>query len=614
MGGSLERRTVAILATDVVGFSQLMRQDEEATLAALKELFAVMHQLVEECHGHAFGGAGDSLLAEFSSPVQAVRCAMEIQRRNRQLNALAPKVQLHLRIGVNMGEVIVTENGVLQGNSVNLAVRLEGLADPGGVTMSEIIFRNVKDQIVANFEDRGHHRVRGFPDPIHTYRVRPDDSPSEPSVTSGNVAPLAFGDLSSTLPAADIVSARPIIVVLTFSNLSGDPQQEYFCHGLTNDITTELSKFSSLSVVSYATAFAFRNKNLRIQDVSHELGARYVLEGSIQKTTDRLRINAQLIDAIADRHVWAKRFDREMADVFLLQDEIVQNVVAAMALKVEAEERERAIRKATVNLNAYDAFLKGSHQWLFHSYVDETKQTLLGARHWFEMATSLDPNYGRAWAWLSLTYIQEWIRSWGSRSSLVQGGKFAKKAVMLDSTDYNNRWILAYFYLNARQFDLALREYELAASLNPHDANLLAEFGEAMVYVGEPDKGLELIQQAIKMNPHLSEWYHVDVAWVHYVKRHYRAAITQVAKLALPNADALLILAASHAQVADHCLAEGMEADAILEKKLARKALRRAKIGRPRWTINKERQKSPFKREEDLNHWLNGLIKAGLPQ
>ena len=234
--------------------------------------------------------------------------------------------------------------------------------------------------------------------------------------------------------------------------------------------------------------------------------------------------------------------------------------------------------KATVNLNAYDAFLKGSHQWLFHSYVDETKQTLLGARHWFETATSLDPNYGRAWAWLSLTYIQEWIRSWGNRSSLAQGGKLAKKAVMIDSTDYNNHWILAYFYLTARQFDLALSEYELATALNPYDANLLAEFGEAMVYVGEQDKGLELIQHAMKMNPHLSEWYHVDVAWVHYLKTHYKAAINEVGKLALPNADALLILAASHAQIADHCLVEGKETDAALEKRLSKLALRQAKM------------------------------------
>jgi adenylate cyclase len=612
MGGSLERRTVAILATDVVGFSQLMRQDEEATLAALKELFAVIRQLVEECHGHAFGGAGDSLLAEFSSPVQAVRCAIEIQRRIKLFNSHESKIQVQMRIGINMGEVIATESG-LQGNSVNLAVRLEGLADPGGITMSAAIFRNVKDQITVNFEDLGHHRVRGFPDPIHTYRVRPDDTPSEGRVTPSSVAPPGFGRLSPNA-GADIVSARPTIVVLPFSNLSGDPQQEYFCHGLTNDITTELSKFSSLSVVSYVTAFAFRNKNLRIHEVSHELGVRYVLEGSIQKTADRLRINAQLIDAIADRHVWAKRFDREVVDVFLLQDEIVQNVVAAMALKVEAEERERAIRKATVNLNAYDAFLKGSHQWLFHSYVDETRDTLLDARHWFEIATSLDPNYGRAWAWLSLTYIQEWIRAWGGRSSLDQAGKLAKKAVIIDSTDYNNHWILAYFYLNSRQFDLALSEYELATSLNPYDANLLAEFGEAMVYVGEQDKGLDLIQHAMKINPHLSEWYHIDVAWVHYLKTHYQAAINEIAKLALPNADALLILAASHAQVADQLLAKGMEADATLQKKLAKLALRRAKIGRPRWTINKERQKSPFKREEDLNHWLDGLLKAGLPQ
>ena len=618
--GNMERRTSAILAADVVGFSELMRRDEEATLEVLQELFAVMRQRIEERHGRVFGGSGDSLLAEFPSPVQAVRCAVEIQRTIRQRNAGTPENrQMYVRVGMNMGEVIVSGND-LQGNSINLAVRIEGLADPGGITLSESIYRNVKDQFNATFEDMGQHRVRGFSDPVRTYRIGFADPAAQESPTSqeptlgrrSRKRNVSAG--SSAVAARREGSVKPVIVVLRFSNLSGDPEQEYFCQGLTNDVATELSKFSSFSVVSSITAVAHGEKPVRAQDARRELGARYVLEGSVQKTAGRLRINVQLIEASIHRHVWAKRFDRDAADVLSLQDEIVENIVAALALKVEAEERARAMRKATVNVNAYDAFLKGSYLWLLHAYMDETKKTLLSARKWFEEATSLDPNYGRAWAWLSLTYTQEWLRSWSGRSALDHAGRLAKKALVIDPADYNVHWILAYYYLNARQFELAFSEYQMALSLNPNDANLLAELGEAFVYVGQHEKGLDLIRQAMRMNRHLSDWYRVNVAWVNYLAAEYEAAVGEIAQLAIANADALLILAASQAQIANRHETGGRTEAAAAAIELASAALRQTGTGRPRWTVAKERQKSPFKRVEDLDHWLNGLRKAGLPE
>ena len=582
LGKSIERRVCAILAADVVGFSALMRRDEEETLRALKELFATMRLLVDERHGRVFSGAGDSLLAEFPSPIQAVRCAVETQKAIGQRNAgEAEDRQMHLRIGINMGEVIAVEDN-LQGNSVNLAVRIEGLADPGGIAISDTVYRHVRYQSAVKFEDMGEQRVRGFTDAVHTYRMAPAEAPAN-ALASAKVQKDDKATLNNTAPngtafdaAGGEQSEKPVIVVLPFSNLSGDPLQDYFCHGLTNDITTELSKFSSLSVVSTTTALAYSSRPIRVQDARRDLNARYVLEGSVQRTADRIRINLQFIEAAIDKHVWAKRLDRATADVFSLQDEIIENVVAALALKVEAEERERAMRRATLNLNAYDAFLKGSYLWLLHSNTDETKKTLLDARQWLESATSLDPNYGRAWAWLSLTYIQEWLRSWSGRSALDQAGQLAKKAILIDAGDYNIHWILAYYHLNARHFDLALNEYQLAVSLNPNDANLLAEFGEALVYVGEHDKGLELILQAMRMNPHLSEWYRIDVAWVKYLKKDYDAAISEIYGLANPNTDAQLILAAASAQLADqHPAKSGFDA-ARSANEFTRNALRLA--------------------------------------
>lgn len=610
----MERRISAIMAADVVGFSRLLRRDEDATLAELKELFAVMRQLVEERHGRVFGSAGDSLLAEFSSPIQAVDCALALQKtiRQRQTASLDDR-QMLLRIGINMGEVMVSGDDLV-GNSVNLAARIEGLADPGGVAISEAVHRHLTNGMSALFEDMGEHRVRGFPEPVRTFRASPGALPSHAGSHSAPLANPAMPLAGFAEAASRIFSARPIIVVLPFSNLSGDAQQDYFCHGLTNDLTTELSKFSSLSVVSSTTALAYKNDPVSIQAARRDLDARYVLEGSVQKTTDRIRINVQLIETVNENHLWAKRFDRDTTDVLVLQDEIIENVVAALALKVEAEERERAMRKATVNLSAYDAFLKGSYHWLLHSNSDESKKTLLSARQWLSKATELDADYGRAWAWLSLTYIQEWLRSWGGKSALDQAGRLIKKAITIDTSDYNIHWILAYYDIVSRNHGLALSEYQTAVSLNPNDANLLAEYAEALVYVGEHDRGLELTNQAIRMNPHMSEWYRVDIAWVNYLKKEYEAAIDEVNRLAMPNADAQLILAASQAQIAGRRLAENQSELSILARAVAREALRLALARMPRWTIAKERRRTPFKRAEDLEHWLGGLRKAGLPE
>ncbi len=603
---TMERRISAIVAADVVGFSRLLRRDEDATLAELKELFAVMQQLVEERHGRVFGGAGDSLLAEFSSPVQAVDCALELQKTIGQRNTgPSDDQQMLLRIGINMGEVMVS-GGDLVGNSVNLAARIEGLADPGGVAISETVHRHLSNGMSAMFEDMGEHRVRGFPEPVRTFRASPGE------LGQGERPPMPAAGFAET--GSRIIAARPIFVVLPFSNLSGDAQQEYFCHGLTNDLTTELSKFSSLSVVSSTTALAYKSGQVSIQTARRDLDARYVLEGSVQKTADRIRINVQLIETVNDNHLWAKRFDRDTADVLVLQDEIIENVVAALALKVEAEERERAMRKATVNLSAYDAFLKGSYLWLQHSNTDESKKTMLNARKWLVEATTLDPNYARAWAWLSLTYIQEWLRSWGGKSALDQAGRLVKKAIMIDASDYHIHWVLAYYDLNSRNFDLALSEYEVAVSLNPNDANLLAEFAEAQVYVGDLDKGLELTRLALRMNPNMFDWYRVDIAWMRYLKREYAAAIDEINRLAMPNADAQFILAAAQAQVASRRAAENQAELSGLAQALAREALRNALARIPRWTINKEQRRSPFRRPEDLEHWLSGLRMAGLPQ
>jgi adenylate cyclase len=612
----MERRVVAILAADVVGFSRLMGRDEDATLKTLHNHFALINQLIDERHGRNFSGAGDSILAEFPSPVQAVQCAIEIQQGIRERNAALPDARrMLMRIGINIGEVVV-ENDNLLGSSINLAARIEGLADPGGVVISELTYRRVKDEVKAEFEDMGAHRLKGFPEPVRTFRIGIFDklSAAEMGAPRELESPPQLNEPAASRTDHRNDSRKPIIVVLPFVNLSGDPQQEYFCHGLTNDITTELSRFSSLAVVSSMTAYSYKSRPTRLREASHDLDVRYLLEGSVQKTADRIRINIQLIEAPDDQHIWAERFDRAVSDLFSLQDEIIERVVASLALKMEAVERGRAMHKPTDNLNAYDAFLRGAYLWLLHSNTDESQETLRESRGWLEKATALDPSYGRAWAWLSLTYVQEWLQSWDGQAALDKAGKLAKKALIVDADDYNVHWNLAYYHLNARQFDLALSEYDVAVSLNRNDANLLAEYGEALVYVGRHRAGLDLIRQASRMNPHSSEWYRADIAWVNYLLGEYETGISEIARMANPNPGALLVLTACHGRMVARQKTEGRPDLAVQHEKLAHAALDEFKSMRTGWTIAKERKKSPFKNESDLGHWLDGLRLAGLPE
>jgi TolB-like protein/class 3 adenylate cyclase len=620
----MERRLAAILATDVVGFSRLLAKDEETTLSTLRDYDAVTNQLVSEHHGRVFGGSGDSVLAEFPSPVQAVLCAIDIQRFVAAQNPHQPAdLQMRLRIGVNFGEVIEA-NDELQGSSINLATRIEGLADPGGIVISEEVHRLVKSHLRTAIEDMGRHRLRGFSEPVQVYRVMDAGEP-QPAPGSAALSPLMSARPGSLRPAGkggesqaqrvdSIRSRKPAIIVLPFANHSGDPQQDYFCHGLTDDLTTELSRFSSLSVISFSTALTYKDSPLRVRDVSRDLGVRYVLEGGVQRTTDRVRINVQLIEAPEDRHLWAERFERPISDLLVLQDEIIERVVAAMALKLEATERIQAMKKPTSNLNAYDAFMRGSHLWFFHLSIDETKQSLLESRSWLEKAKALDPNYGRAWSWLALTHAQEWLQSWGGEASLELAVRLAKQAVAIDKDDYHNHWVLAYCYLHSRQFDLALGKYRQAIQMNRNDANLLAEFAEALVYVGQREEGLKLTRHAMAMNPNFPEWYRGDVAWVYYLGKSYGAAVTELEQIDNPNADTLLILAACRAQItAGQSQAPGRGV-ATAAAQPASDLMPQINAKRPHWTLAKERRKSPFKSSADLEHWLDGLRKAGLPE
>ena len=597
----MERKLAAVLFADIVGYSRLMERDERHVMRLLQDYRRdVITPLVQTHQGRIVKFMGDGVLVEFASAVNAVSCGYAIQTRINEAGELLPlERRLVMRVGLNLCDVMVVE-GDLYGDGVNIAARLQELAEPGGVWLTEEAWRHVHAKLDLAFEDMGSLPLKNLAEPVHVFRVKGLSAESPYSL---------YPPVSATEGGR-----KPIILVLPFVNLSGEAEQEYFCHGLTNDITTELSRFSSLSVISSTTAFAYKNRALRVREAGKQLGANYVLEGSVQKSGARVRLNVQLIDAPGDQHIWAERFERDTADLFVLQDEIIEHVVGAMALKVEATERARAIRAPSDSPGAYDSFMRGAYYWLQHSLTDETRETLDKARHWLEASCRLDPGYARGWAWLALTHIQEWRQSWADQSALDTAGEHAREALRIDPDDYHVRWILAYYLLNARQFDHAMNEYEVAISMNRNEANLLAEYAEALVYCGDIRRGFEVNRQAMRMNPHSSDWYRADLAWMHYLGRDYDQALLELKRLSNPSADARLIEAACHGQIAALRQSADDPGTAAAALAIARRALGRIGPQRPGWTIAKERQKSPFRNDADAEHWLDGLRKAGLPE
>jgi adenylate cyclase len=440
----MQRRLAAILAADVVGFSALMERDEEGTYAAVGRLRReIVEPRLAEHQGRLIKTTGDGFLAEFASPLAALRCAMAIQGQ-----VLGSADALPLRIGLNLGDVIVEDDGDVYGEGVNVAARLEALCDPGGILISGKIHDEVDGKIDASFEDRGEQQVKNITRPVRIYSVRPAGAPER----------------AAALPLPD----NPSIAVLPFQNMSGDPEQEYFADGMVEDIITALSRFKSLFVIARNSSFAYKGRAVDIKQVGRELGVRYVLEGSVRKAGNRVRITGQLIEAGANRHLWADRFDGALEDVFGLQDQVTSSVVSLIAPEVEKAEIERAMRKPTERLDSHDLFMRG----MALIYKGRPRP----ARDLFVRAAESDPNYGAAYAMAAVTLMFE------------QGARGVPLA--------------------AEERAEALRLADRAARAGEGDAFALARAGHVLTYLGRQyDRGMAMTEQAVGLNPNLA------VAW-----------------------------------------------------------------------------------------------------
>ena len=472
----MKRKLTAILAADVVGYSRLMREDETGTLERLKSLLKeVVRPRVTARKGRIVKLMGDGLLAEFPSVVEAVQSAIEIQQNMAGREADLPaKQRIRLRIGVNLGDIIV-EGSDIYGDGVNLAARLEAIADPDGISVSGTVFDHVKGKVGLGFEDLGEQQLKNIDDPVRVYRVVLD---------SGVDAIEAVG---TSAVSADLLELpdKPSIAVLPFDNMSGDPEQEYFSDGITEDIITELSGFRSIFVIARNSSFVYKGQAKDIKQVGRELGVRYILEGSVRKSVRRVRITAQLVEAATGNHLWAQRYDRVLEDVFELQDEITETIVAAIEPELESAERERARRKSPDNLDAWESYQRG----MWHAYKFNSEDGVR-AEQYFRQALASAPHYAPALAGLAYLNFHKIIFNYSAteritREALLdQAIEEASHAVQADDRDSFAQFVLGRLLSLKGHFDKAIERLELAVDLNPNSALAHHGLGYAFTVAG----------------------------------------------------------------------------------------------------------------------------------
>jgi adenylate cyclase len=578
------RKLAVILAADVAGYSRLMAADEEGTLATLTAHREVIDELIARHHGRIFTTAGDSVMAEFVSAVEAVRCAAAIQREIARRNGELPEPRrMLLRIGVNLGDVMVGGDNLF-GDGVNVAARLEAEAQPGGICISGAVHDQIRNKVDLDFHDLGERALKNIGYPVRVFGVRRDDA-------TGSGPRAEPSPPSPTRP-----SAFPSVAVLPFANLGGDPEQEYFADGITEDLITELSRFQEIRVIARNSVMAYKNRPVRIQEVGRDLGVRYVLEGSVRKAGGRVRITAQLIEAATDHHLWAERFDRDLADIFEVQDEVTSRIVATLAGKLAESERRRARSGQTENLEAYECVLRGRELW--ERFTPEANRE---ARRLYEKAIALDPDYARAYASLAWTYLVEHSERWGDPEDqpLERALEWARYGVRVNRASHSNHLALGQVCLSKGLHDEALEALETAIALNPNDADGYAFLARALSFAGRPEEAIDLMGKARRLNPAAPRWYAWNLGMALYLARRYDDAVAAFRRGSPLGDVGYRWLAAAYGQL-------GREQDA---QAAAAEYLKLT----PDFSIGRHLEMLHFRRAEDREHYVDGLRKAGLP-
>ena len=587
----VSRKLTTIFYADVADYGRLTGTDEEGTHHRVMDALDFTTNTITSHGGSVLRYAGDAVLAEFSSVVAAMEASVQIQHHLHSQNVDVPKDRkVWIRIGVNLGDVM-EDRGEIYGDGVNLAARLEARAKPGGICISHAVFHQVDGKLDIALTDGGHETFKNIAKPVHVYHWQPDTG-SDDQTAELPMPPTPAGKHTAR-------REKLSIAVLPFANMSGDVDQEYFSDGITEDLITDISKVSDLFVIARNTAFTYKGKNVDLVTVSEELGVRYVLEGSVRKMGDRVRITAQLIDGMTNGHVWADRYDRNLADIFEVQDEVTEEIVKALKVHVSDAERLRMVKKNTENLDAYDLMLRARD--LFSNFTVEGN---CEAEETLKKAIDLDPAYAAAYAELARIFVQRRNHGWGDRpdEELEEGFRMASKAVELDDTDAQSRIVKGFVHLWRHEHDQALSELDAGLALDPNHAD--GHMWKAIVagFAGDPEQGVREVQIAMRLNPGSPFWYLFALGNASFAMSSYKDCVAAGLKAIEKNPNfifAHMLRASGMGHLGD---AEG-----------AGKALIECRRLNPGFSLAWAADLIPYKKRDDIYRFTKGLELASLP-
>jgi adenylate cyclase len=592
---AIERRLAAILAADVAGYSRLMGADEIATLQALTDRRRILVATIAANRGRVANTAGDSVLAEFPSVVDAVTCAVSVQSKLSAANSgTSADRQINFRIGVHVGDVMPKE-GDLFGDGVNIAARLESEAPPGGIIVSSAVREAAEGRIRARFDALGELILKNIEHPVGAFRLawEPDEwqMPEPDPELQIELTP------SHKVTSGTASSGRPSIAVLPFQNLGGDPEQEYFVDGLAEDIINELSRFRSLFVIARNSSFAYKGRAVDVRQVSRELGVRYVLEGSVRRSATRVRVATQLIDAATGASMWAERYDFGIEDLFVVQDELMRKITAVLPGRLESAELTNVTRKTSDSLEAYDFLLRGK----FYHHL-ETPEANREAEACFDQSIARDPAFAQAIAWKACALGQAWSSEYWPRdpARFAEINRLVRRALELDENDPECHRIICRISLTQRQFDKSERHLERALALTPNDPRLIVQRGINSTYLGDSEAALPWIEQAMRVDPFSAARYETDLVRALYATKRVKEAVTVLEGSTRTHYDTNLWRAACYIEIA--------------REEEAQLAIREALASRPHLTVRSVMDGQPWKRPQDAARVETALSRAGLPR
>jgi len=583
----VERRLAAILAADVVGYSRLIRQDEAGTLLALRTLREeVIEPKVGAHHGRIVKLMGDGLLAEFPSAVEAVKCAVELQRTICERNAEVPQDRrIDYRMGINVGDIVVEDDDIY-GDGVNVAARLEGLANRCGVCVSGAVFDHVKGRADVEFVTLGERQVKNIDQPIRVYRIALGIDGEE----------LGPGDEDTVGDTAQERRYKPSVAVLPFGNRSGDAEQDYFADGITEEIITELSRFQSLQVIARNSVFAYKDRAVTTQEIGRDLDVKYVVEGGVRRSGGRVRLNVRLVEAETGRQIWAEKYDRDLIDIFELQDELARAVVATLPGRIDSANVERVRRCKPRDMGVYETLLRAK---LLHHRG--TREDNARAIELLSGALQVDPDFAPAYAWKACLTGQAWMRGYlqPSEKAYFELLREVEKGYEIDNNDIECVRILCEFHFEMKQWDEAQLFQDKAYQLNPNDPRIVAQRGELLTWMGRPDEGLPWIEQAMRLDPFEAESFaHLLGRALFGLERYEDASRAFLSTPANRYANQAY-LAASYGHLAMPEKAKARAAEVVRLK--------------PDFTAKGFVSSLFYREESDQARLLDGLAKAGLP-